>query len=187
MPGPSRLLAPDVTRMAVIEQQLAAVAPRLRELQAGIEAAQGPREAAMRRLYDLEHDQTTEAQRRAEFATADRAWQAAVEAWRTAEGPAFALREEWLQLQVVRSFLPRCAMCEEVVGPVYLELGRDGEEAALCLDCFDSWACDHDPQSGQRLPSHWLALTAQEARELETARRQESAETPADATSPRLC
>jgi hypothetical protein len=187
MGRPSRLLAPDGARMAVIEQQLAAMTLHLLELQARIEATRGPREAAMRRLYDLDHDQAMEVHLRAEFATADRAWQAAVEASRTAEEPAFALREEWLQLQVVRSFLPPCVMCEEVAGPVYLELGRDGENAALCLDCFDSWACDYDSQSGQRPPSHWLTVTAQEARERETVRRQEPAETPADAPSARPC
>ncbi len=63
----SRLLAPDVARMAVIEQQLAAITPRLRELEAGIEATRGPREAAMRRLYDLDHDDAIEARLRVEL------------------------------------------------------------------------------------------------------------------------
>lgn len=187
MPRSSQLLTPDVSRVAEIEQQLAALAPRLRELEAGIEAARGPREAAMYRLYDFDHDEAAEARLRAELAAADRAWRSAVEAWRAAEGPAFALREEWLQLQVVRSFLPPCAMCDEAVDPAYLELGCDGSPPALCLGCFDSWACDHDPRSGQRPPSHWIALTAQEAREMETARRQESGETSPDSSSARPC
>ncbi len=185
MPKASRLLAPDIDRMAVIEQQLAAIKPRLHELEARIEATRGPREAGMHRLYDLDHDDATEAHLRVEAASADRAWQAAVEAWRTAEGPAFALREEWLQLQVVRSFLPRCAMCEEGVGPIYLELGRDGDTPSLCLGCLDT--CEGDPRSGRRPPSYWMALTAQQARELETARRQESGATTPHSSSARLC
>lgn len=159
MPKASRLLAPDIDRTAVIEQQLAAITPRMHELEARIEATRGAREAAMRRLYDLHNDDAIEAQLRVEAATVDRAWQTAVEAWRTAEGPAFALREEWLQLQVVSSFLPRCGLCEEGVGAVYLELGRDGDTQSLCLDCFDS--CDREPRSDPRPPSYWMALTAQ--------------------------
>ena len=76
-----------------------------------------------------------------------------------------------LQLQVVRSFLPFCAMCDQTVGPIWLEMGSDHRPPALCLDCFDGWACDHDPGSGRRPPSHRTALTAQEARERETAGR----------------
>ena len=138
MPGPSQLLAPDIARMAVIEQQLAALTPRLRELQARIEATRGPREAAMHRVYDLEHDEATEARLRAEFATADRAWQAAVDAWRAAEAPAFALREEWLQLQVIRSFMP----------------------PAQCARRWRARSIWSSAEAGRRLPSAWTASTA---------------------------
>ncbi len=156
MARPGRLLAPDVGRMAEIEQQLAAMAPRLREFEARIEAARAPRAAAMHRLYDLDHDEAVEAKLRVEFATADRALRAAVEAWRAAEGPAFALREEWLQLQMVCNFLPACAMCYETVGPVHLEPGRDAGAAVLCLDCFDTGPATTTPgPEGGRRRTGW--------------------------------
>lgn len=143
-PKRTPLLEPDVTRMTVIEQELDTLQPRLGELRARMEA--------------IRHG-------------GDGAWLAALQAWRVADGEAFALRDEWLQLQVVRSFLPICAMCEQMVGPTYLEIGPDQSPPALCLDCFDVWACDHDPAGGRRPPSHWIRLTTQEARERETARR----------------
>jgi hypothetical protein len=49
--------------MTEIEQQLAAVAPRLRELEARIEAAHGPREAAMQLLFDLDLDRDRRSRR----------------------------------------------------------------------------------------------------------------------------
>ncbi len=67
-------------------------------------------------------------------------------------------------------------MCEQVVGPVYFQLGRDERPPALCLACLDSWACEYDPASGCRPPSYWVDQIAQEARERETARRQEQPE-----------
>jgi hypothetical protein len=58
------------------------------------------------------------------------------------------------------------------VAPVHLVLGRDERPPALCLSCFDTWFCDYQPESGRKPPSHWITLTAQEARERESGRRQ---------------
>lgn len=170
-PAPIPLRAPDVGRMADIEQQLAEIEPRLRELTARVEAARGLRDAAKRRLDDLDHDRPIDTQLRAELATADARWRAAFEAWREADAPTFALRDEWLQLQVVKSFLPRCAVCEQVVGPSYLEVEPDDRRATLCLDCFDGWVCGYDPGSGQRRPSHSIEELARAARDCESERR----------------
>jgi hypothetical protein len=181
-PKPAPLRAPDVARMEELERALAADMARTAELWATVEAARAPWLEAEDHLdhYDLEAnpDPALWRQLRAEVERTRTASRAAQDAWRAAEAPEHARRVEWLQLQVVRGFLPRCAMCERIVGPVYLELGRDRQPPALCLDCFDSWACEYDPTPDRQPPSHWLQLTAQEARELETARRQEQPEPP---------
>lgn len=85
----------------------------------------------------------------------------------SADEAAFALCDEWLQLQGVRGFLPRCAMCEETVGPTYLELGWDEGPTALCLGCFDRVAGARHP----RPPSDRIERTAEDARRRESNRR----------------
>jgi hypothetical protein len=165
------LRAPDVSRMEELERTLAVEMARSAELLAAIDAAQVPWERVNQ--YDVESapDLTVWRQLQAE---ADRAWsavQAAQDAWRAAVAPEHEHRVEWLQLQVVRGFLPRCALCQRTVGPVYLEVGREERPPALCLDCFDTWFCDYQPDSGRKPPSHWITLTAQEAREQESGRR----------------
>jgi hypothetical protein len=95
------------------------------------------------------------------------------------DATAFTLRDEWMQLQVVRALMPICALCEKGVGPVYLEVGGETQPPALCLSCFDLWACDHDPASDRLPPSRSLQVMAQEAREREADRRQGQEPAPA--------
>jgi hypothetical protein len=173
---PAPLRAPDVSRMEELERQLGADMARTAELWATVEAARGPWLEAEERLdrYDLEPnpDPALWRQLRAEVERTRTASRAAQDAWREAEAPEHARRVEWLQLQIVRGFLPRCALCERTVAPVYFELGRE-RPPALCLDCFDTWFMEHDPDSGRKPPSHWLQVIAQEARDLESERRQQ--------------
>jgi hypothetical protein len=174
------LRAPDVGRMAEIERRIQQAEPELAVLRNCLDAAESRFAAAMVR-YD--EDAVMEPGRPAEFDAAGKEHRAAYRAWSAAEAPVSALRAEWLQLQVVRGFLPRCAICERTVGPLYLEFGSADPAQALCLGCFD-WASDHDPESGRRPPSYWIDLVGTEAREHENARRGEQA---GDSAAERHC
>jgi hypothetical protein len=176
-PKPAPLREPDVSRMEQLERALAEEMARSAALLAAIDAARAPWEAAWERLnrYDLDVNPDPARWRQLQ-ADVERAWadvMVAQDAWRTAVEPEHEHRVEWLQLQVVRGFLPPCVLCGRTVGPAYLVLGRDEHPPALCLACLDSWACDYDPDAGRRPPSHWVELVAREARERETARRQQ--------------
>jgi hypothetical protein len=165
------LRAPDVGRMAEIERRIQQAEPEQAELRTRMDVARSRFWAAMARYDDVDRDVVTEHRRRVEFEEAGKEHLAAYSAWWAAEAPVSELRHEWLQLQIVRGFLPHCAVCERTVGPVYFEFDSTDPAQTLCMGCFD-WACDHDPESGRRPPSHWVELVAAEARDHENARRQ---------------
>ena len=123
-------------------------------------------------------DLVTERRLRTEVHRADKEHQAAYAAWSAAEAPVRELRDEWLQLQILRAFMPSCAVCEGTVSAVHFEFSAADPAQALCLDCFD-WACDHDPTPAGRPPSHWVQRVASEAREYENARRRHQPGEPA--------
>jgi len=107
------LRAPEVRRMAEIERRIRQAEPELAALRNRLDAAEFRFAATMAR-YD--EDASMEPRPRAEFDAARQEHHAAYRAWSAVAAPVGALRAEWLQLQVVRAFLPRCAICERTVG-----------------------------------------------------------------------
>jgi hypothetical protein len=172
------LRAPDLSREDEFRRAAAAGKPGDEKLWAAAVAADAPLQAAHERLDrhldQANPDRGTRQRLEAELAAAQWVWSEATEAWRRDGEDSTNVRHDWLQLQAIRVFAPRCALCDRSAGPVWFELGRDARPPALCLACFDTWfAAYENDGSGRRPPSHWVQLIAQEARDAETDRRQQ--------------
>jgi hypothetical protein len=166
------LRRPDLGRISVIERELAEREPIDEEMKRRVDELQQRYDDAYQRGESAEragmlHGELAQEleQIRGELAAASSD---------VLDPATWQLRDEWLQLQVLRGLIPRCFVCSGIVGPVHILVGNPAR--GLCLDCFDAWADPDVEAMVEDAPASFdVDRLAEQARERESARRRAQA------------